>query len=747
MSDHSLPFVFACVVACLAVAIAGAPHEVQAQTQVVYVDSSNTAGTQNGDSWSEAYARLQNALADSRANGTSAANTEIWIAEGAYFPYEGGSPGSNRDVSFTLTGNQDGLEIYGGFSGSESTRSARAPEANPTVLSGDIDGDDNTDEDMIPENIGDINGSNSYRVLLLDGRTGDNITSSTVIDGVIVTAGQANGGSATGANGGGLYCDGDGLDNECSPTLRNVVFVFNKSDQEGGAVYGIGNTGGNVSPTIESGLFAGNQAENRGGAIRLEGTSGSTITNTIFYKNGTTLFSNVGGAISVFADGDGNGMSLDIINATFTKNAAAPAASGNGGAIHANGEFETIEIDIRNTILSGNRADQAEEIWLTGGVDTVVDVASSIVEGGDGGPELLENNSSTITYAGSNINAPPRFSRPNSLRGPDGTLPSGDDGLAVLPGSPALDAGDDAALDTTDNGTPDITADVKGTSRVQDGTVDIGAYEGPVEPHVFRVDADAGGSPPAADGLEWGSAFRHLQDALDVATAIDEIWLTEGTYFPDRGKNASPNDDTESFKITGRQNGLEIYGGFQNGDTFSQRDPSAHPTVLSGDIDADNGGADANKTDGVTPRASDIVGSNSNHVLVLDGGNTLGTNITPNITDATVLDGVAVTAGQADGSDPNDDGGGLYCDGGGSGNECSPTIENVRFVGSNADFGGALFASGNGGTSSPSIERTTFADNRADDDGGAIYNDGQNGTSSPQIIDATFTENTTSYSQ
>lgn len=50
------------------------------------------------------------------------------------------------------------------------------------------------------------------------------------------------------------------------------------------------------------------------------------------------------------------------------------------------------------------------------------------------------------TDAGGNLDQDPVFIRSGTPGGSDRSLTTPDDGLAVLPGSPALDGGDDAAL-------------------------------------------------------------------------------------------------------------------------------------------------------------------------------------------------------------------------------------------------------------------------------------------------------------
>ncbi|HYX21624.1 MAG TPA: hypothetical protein VFA98_12340, partial [Thermoanaerobaculia bacterium] len=70
------------------------------------------------------YADLQPALA------AATSGDEIWVATATYKP----DP-SDRTKSFAL---KNGVGIYGGFVGNETMRSQRNPEANVTILSGDI---------------------------------------------------------------------------------------------------------------------------------------------------------------------------------------------------------------------------------------------------------------------------------------------------------------------------------------------------------------------------------------------------------------------------------------------------------------------------------------------------------------------------------------------------------------------------------------------------------------------------------
>ncbi|PWH13133.1 MAG: hypothetical protein DDG59_14690 [Anaerolineae bacterium] len=216
----------------------------------------------------------------------------------------------------------------------------------------------------------------------------------------------------------------------------------------------------------------------------------------------------------------------------------------------------------------------------------------------------------------------------------------------------------------------------------------------------------------SGDCTSWANACT-LQTALTNAVSGDEIWVKTGTYTPG-------SDRTDSFLI--QRDNVQLYGGFAGTETArNQRNWVANPTILSGDI-------------GTVGDNSD----NAYHVVVVDG-------VTyENITSATVIDGFTITGGNANGGVwPNIRGGGLYCDGRGSGRACSPTLQNVTFSGNTATYSGGGMANDgrNGGTSSPTLQNVTFSSNSATW-GGGMDNDGSyNGNSSPTLTNVTFSGN------
>ena len=93
-----------------------------AAQSTLYVDADHAEGT---DTWNGAIPDLQLALRRARAGD------EIWVAAGIYYP----TANEDRDASFQMI---DGVALYGGFTGDETSLEQRDWIKNPTVLSGDI---------------------------------------------------------------------------------------------------------------------------------------------------------------------------------------------------------------------------------------------------------------------------------------------------------------------------------------------------------------------------------------------------------------------------------------------------------------------------------------------------------------------------------------------------------------------------------------------------------------------------------
>lgn len=282
-----------------------------AQT-VIHVDR-NAGGANDGTSWADAYPRLQDALA------AAVAPAEIWVAGGSYRPNEDFVlPPDAPDDSFVIT---DGIAVYGGFDGLETLREQRDPVANPTILSGDLLGDDTDLGGGVWTGLSE----NSRHVLSI-------ASGSPWIDGLTITAGNG-----AGEGGGGIIVAGG------SPQFVNCTIRRNTSATHGGGVVAGG------SPTFTDCSFLDNLATGSGGGVQIaSGTA--TFSGCRFEENdagasggglataGATVHlddcsfrmndaSSSGGA--VFFDTTSGELTVD--RCLFESN----IASGSGGAIHS----------------------------------------------------------------------------------------------------------------------------------------------------------------------------------------------------------------------------------------------------------------------------------------------------------------------------------------------------------------------------------------------------------------------------
>lgn len=699
-------------------------------------------GQGTGTTWSTPMS-LPSALADPSC-------TELWLRAGVYKPVQPLNPDNptltERAISFVI---RPGVRLYGGFAGHESQRGQRDPWQHRSVLSGDIDNDDDTDAWGIVQSAEGNRYSNSFHVVVMDGGTSAGpLGRDTLLDGVTITAGRALGDSSLNRNsGGGLLCLAGNTGQSCSPTLRDVQFSGNVG-LRGGAMHHRGNTGGRSEPLLERVLFSGNRSTSHGGALYSDGTqagnAGAVMRDVRFTGN---LANNYGGAIyldatnggdasptiervqfsgnngsrggAVYIDaGSGGRARPGLVNTTFHGN----TASGEGGAVYI---YTGISGDgrawLRHVTFSGNSAARGGAIATAGGtsnpaganpeLDGVILWGNSASQAG---AQMYNQQAQPVIRHGIVEGGCPEGAQCTSVSAGNPLLgPLADNGgwtLSMKPGtgSPAIDA---AATGTCP---PD---DQRGIPRAQGTLCDIGAVEVEVPP--CHVRADASGSN---DGSDWANAFTSLQAAL-AHPACGEIRVAAGLYTP-----AAAGSPEIAFNV---RPGQRLYGGFAGHETsLQQRDPAANRTVLSGDID----GNDLTDADGILVRTADRRGENSHRVLVLDGATAAGP-----ILATTVVDGFAITAAAT--FDLN--GGGLYCRGQGAGNECSPTLSNLFFSANFAAEGGGLFNDGGyGGVASPTLANITFRGNSASYGGGGMYNEGwQGGDSSPTLTNVTFLGN------
>ncbi len=278
------------------------------QAQVVYVNAA-ASGANDGSSWANAFTSLDAALA-------TAPTGEVWIAAGVYTP----------DSSFTVS---TALSLLGGFAGTETMASQADPATNPTILSGDQNGDDVLVDPS-------MNREDNTRIVYVDSL----ITSPVVLSGLSFVGGQT------------LPRPADQFINDYSGgavLAYSPLQVNNCSFVACAAAFGSGVAllGGGTAGSTFSGLIATGNLTFNNGVIYANGSSNTTITDSEFIGNnadrGAVYFQDSPG---VFVDG-----------CTFTDN----AATGPGGAI---GSVRSFPVTVANADFAGNTGSTGGAIYF-----------------------------------------------------------------------------------------------------------------------------------------------------------------------------------------------------------------------------------------------------------------------------------------------------------------------------------------------------------------------------------------------
>ncbi|MFN0136229.1 MAG: S8 family serine peptidase [Phycisphaerae bacterium] len=471
----------------------------------LYVNHTAT-GRETGASWEDAFPYLQAALAQADEN---LGVREIWIAAGPYQP-SSGSP-------FVI---RNGLTLYGGFAGDESSTGERNLTANITLLGAG--------------NLGSV-----QHVVAISG-----YSSGVALDGVRITRGFGSGANT----GGGILIVGG------APTIRNCRVYENWSGSGGGAfvqnaaatfidcefggnIAQTGNgggisTAGNGSLTLTRCRFVSNYCRESGGG---QGRGGGVynapgftlrVTNCLFDANTAYQISSIipafGGNLanassnawvesSTFLRGTasagggiGTSAPITIVNCIFSGNKAIDGANasfdtGEGGAIF--GEVG-VNITVKSCAIAGNWAQRkAAGFSCDGTMDNCIVWHNAIapLAAGDepvplidiqfqGDAEIRYSNvagllhpidgGDTDEYPGS-LDTNPRFvTAPIMTAG--GSFTPGD--LHLQSNSPCLDAGENASLP------PLVTTDMDGLPRKYDlpGAPNVGSGNPPVDMGPFE---------------------------------------------------------------------------------------------------------------------------------------------------------------------------------------------------------------------------------------------------------------------
>ena len=295
-------------------------------------------------------------------------------------------------------------------------------------------------------NLLSISGNNANEVLAI------NSGASAVLSRLTIT-----GGASSPASGG-------GLENLGKAALSNCVVSGNSSAGEGGGIYSKGTlTMNNCAVSGNSSMRAGGGIANQGGTMSLTDCSvtGNSLLTTVAGTGGGGLWNAANGSLTVtnctvsgnnseiggggIGDGTTPSDQVTLINCTVSAN----HSTGKGGGIDTLGGT----ITIGNCIVAGN---------TTAGSGP--DVFSAFISEGN---NLIGNTAGSTGWVASDLTG-----IANPLLGPLANNGGPTQTMALLPGSPAINAGNNALIPAG------VTTDQRGFGpRFVNNTVDIGAFE------------------------------------------------------------------------------------------------------------------------------------------------------------------------------------------------------------------------------------------------------------------------------
>lgn len=651
-----------------------------AQSKIYYV-SSRATDTGDGSSWA-------NATTLTKALDKAVAGDQIWVQ--GFETLTGGNLYVAPKEGFAV---KSGVQLYGGFAGTESRLSQRVTLGKPyqlkyrSVLSGDILRNDTVGSvDLIfPAN--GTRSDNATHVLSVNldptQASGNNNTYPTVINGFSIGNGQAAGTGDAG-KGGGIYVYGD---NSKGGVFRiERCFLISNYATQGGAVYvdaSVKSVNGETSLINQSVVFnnaAGDRAavENQAGGIYLAGVA--TVVNTSIFNNGN-------GGVRLSSGSK-------VVNATIARNTGAGVDMTAGGSGDAH---------VYNSIIWGNT-----QLYLQNDPGFRNSAYHEVVSSDPATPD--ENGNIYVAKENRGDKFGPMFDAPSLKTSYDRDFNWRESAYPlwswnVLEGSVMIDKGYNNYYDQNVYGSEDMA----GNPRISGDRISVGAYEYQYLPatRIRYVKPTATGT---GDGSSWDNASGDLQKMIDdladnnVSQQAGEVWVAAGTYKP-QSQLISGMNYSASFRM---RDGISVYGGFAGNETSKQeRAKGTMPwdftnvTVLE---------AAYYESKLAWTNSKWTVGSDSRHVVwfaPMSGES--------DFTRITTLDGVTVQGGYAQGNTGLDDfktdcGGGVYMDG------ANAYLSNC-IVREN-------YATGNGGgvyLKNGRVQTSLIYNNNADADGGAVY--------------------------
>lgn len=668
--------------------------------------------TGDGSSWDNASGDLQKMI-DELAESTPSQTGEVWVAAGTYTPQSQLISGTAYSASFRM---RDGISVYGGFAGTESSKLERVKKdastmpwdfKNETVLEAAYY--DHTDLAWTGSKW--TLSSDSRHVVWFAPMSGEPaFTTVTTLDGFTIQGGYAQGGTGQDNfltdRGAGVYMDGS------NAYLSNCIVRENYATGNGGGVY-------LKDGRVQTSLIYNNNADADGGAVYVENTGlvqRSMLTNNSAHNGaGAYLYNNT-------AEGGNSGEDHPEYLILSTCVVSNNTVTGNGAVYCDKGG-----VLMQNTITNNNCITATDatdsKASQTGGiyVDEYALVLNSVLWnnqmlGGTNIPMYARNPSAanvrflynaisgvnnavwnntlqeqTLSLVDENAgkqddgtSIEPRFTEPSAemqfdLESNYGVQAGWKDGLISyywkpVDGSNLWARG--MALGQLPNEVvlaPEV--DIEGAVFAQKPAVGAFHVKAPAIRHATETDGslvvyvEINCTEPSHDGSSWGTAFRSLNDALSYLAGLDKttvggnklvVRVLEGDIWPRYAfTNNDPKTATITVPVTVSGETIYIYGGYHRttDNNTVVRDPLTYRSVINGN-----------------PEGKDITAGLYHCITVAQGAKL-------------VLDGFHVINGYAAGEASRQYGAGLLAHAG-----STVTVRNCIFENNTAQEGAAIDA-------------------------------------------------------
>jgi hypothetical protein len=357
--------------------------------------------------------------------------------------------------------------------------------------------------------------------------------------------------SIFGGYGGAIYCY------QSSPIIEHSNFFGNNAYYGGGAFYSFFG-----SPVVNNCIFIGNQVNFNttastygGGAVHIYYGS-STLTNNLIANNHSN---NSGGGLLVR---NSNGL---ITNCTIVNNNSSGTGNNGGGGIIF---LENSNPTIFNTIIQGNSSsNNGDQVYLDD-ENSDPNFYYSLIQGGSSAFGL--NGTIYSGFYVNCLNVNPQFNSPNSNVGISSNMYAAN--WRLLSNSPCIDAGN---LNGGNLDLPNFDLDLM--PRVQNGLIDIGAYEFPAQCNTPQINVQPAENIAACQNtsntsisvvpqtgsntFQWYAASSFSAGGVLITGAVSSVYTPPtsqvGTVYyyciVSSGTNCNTTSQRSAFTVTNAQ--------------------------------------------------------------------------------------------------------------------------------------------------------------------------------------------------